>query len=54
MANTLNIGFTTIALLLLITFIRYEKFTYLIIPVLIFWGFQDAGINTIMNTILGF
>jgi len=54
MANFVNIIFTALALVLLITFVLKEKFNYFIYPLLFLWGVQDTGCNTIINTVLGF
>jgi len=54
MANFLNIIYTALALLLLILFVHKEYFSWLLYPMLLLWGLQDSGINTIMNTMLGF
>jgi len=48
------LALTCIALALLIIVVRTKTWNVSIYFLLFFWGFQDSGINTLINTILGF
>ena len=51
----INVVFTTIAIIVLMLYAIIYDFTwYLSIIMTVSWGFQDSGLNCLLNSLLGF